>query len=227
MACCGGITTCRRSAASACRTAPSPTVYERVRGRMPAPGAAGERRLLYLGAMWAAAHDTVRAFLAALRLLKTRAPALYRTCRVDFVGTTYAPDGSSECHVRQFAEEAGVGDVVTETPKRLPFLDANRGPGQRRHPADAGVGRTALHAVAASALRLRAPPDFRRHERSERRDGTAPAPAGRPAGDLRRRSASGRSRSELCDALITWLEQPRSPICRNRTRTGTRIRRVP
>jgi len=188
-----------------------PEVYERVRGRMPAPAAAGERRLLYLGAMWAAAHDTARAFLAALRLLKTRAPALYRTCRVDFVGTTYAPDGSSECHVRQFAEEAGVGDVVTETPKRLPFLDAiaalasadtllmlgsaepHYTPSRllpyvfARRPIFA-----VMNAASDATELLRHQPDVR----------LVTYDGDRPPGDRV---------PELCDALITWLEQPRSP----------------
>jgi glycosyl transferase family 4 len=102
-----------------------PELYDAVRTRRPPDAhAPGVRRLLYLGAMWEAAHDTLRAFLAALRAVKDTAPDLYRTCRVDFVGTSYAPDASSCYQVRPFAEEAGVADVVTETPTRLPFLDA-------------------------------------------------------------------------------------------------------
>jgi hypothetical protein len=102
-----------------------PELYDALRRRSPSDGrSAGVRRLLYLGAMWEAAHDTLRAFLTALRRVKDAAPELYRTCQVDFVGTSYAPDASDCYQVRPLAEAAGVGDVVTEIPTRLPFLDA-------------------------------------------------------------------------------------------------------
>jgi hypothetical protein len=189
-----------------------PDVYERVRRHQTAaPVAVGERRLLYLGAMWAAAHDTVRAFLAALRLVKERAPALYRTCRVDFVGTTYAPDGSAECHVRQFAEDAGVGDVVTETPKRLPFL-----------------GAIAALASADTLLMLGSAEPHYTPSRLlpyvfARRPIFAVMNAASDATELLRHQPEvrlvtydgdrppGNRVPDLCDALIRWLEQPRSP----------------
>jgi len=102
-----------------------PELYDMVRQRRrPQAESHGTRRLLYLGAMWEAAYDTLRAFLAALRRLKECNVHLYRTCRVDFVGTSYAPDARNRYQVRPLAEEAGVADAVTETPSRLPFLDA-------------------------------------------------------------------------------------------------------
>lgn len=102
-----------------------PELYDAVRMRDVGTAAIpGTRRLLYLGAMWEAAHDTLRAFLAALRTVKETAPELYRSCRVDFVGTSYAPDASGCYQVKPLAEAAGVSDVVTEIPTRLPFLDA-------------------------------------------------------------------------------------------------------
>jgi Glycosyltransferase Family 4 len=100
-----------------------PDLYDAVRSRPTAVPSSG-RRLLYLGAMWEAAYGTLRAFLAAVRLVKERNPDLYRRCRVDFVGTTYAPNASEVYQVRPLAIEAGVDDVVTETPQRLPFLQA-------------------------------------------------------------------------------------------------------
>jgi hypothetical protein len=102
-----------------------PDLYDRLRAsRQSTTGGDGTRRLLYLGAMWEAAYGTLRAFFDALRLVKEQTPDLYRKCRVDFIGTTYAPTGALSYQVLPIAEAAGVADVVTETPARLPFLDA-------------------------------------------------------------------------------------------------------
>jgi hypothetical protein len=102
-----------------------PDVYDRVRaGLSSSADLDSPRTLLYLGAMWEAAYPTLRAFLAALRQLKEREPALYANCRVNFVGTSYAPDAAADRKVAAFADAAGVSDAVSETPHRLPFLEA-------------------------------------------------------------------------------------------------------
>ncbi len=189
-----------------------PEVYAQVRQRQAkALDTAPQRRLLYLGAMWEAAHETLRALLAALGLMKERAPALYRNCRVDFIGTTYAPDASGEYYVRRFAEEAGVGDIVTETPKRLPFLDAI----SALATADTllMLGSAEPHYTPSRLL----PYIF------AQRPIFAVMNAASDATQLLRRHAGvrlvtydGDRRAadrvkDLCDALVNWLEQPRSP----------------
>jgi len=189
-----------------------PDVYAQVRRRQSqAPTRTPERRLLYLGAMWEAAHETLRAFLAALALVKERAPALYRSCRVDFIGTTYAPDALGGCHVRRFAEEAGVGDIVTEAPKRLPFLDA-----------------VSALATADTLLMLGSAEPHYTPSRLlpyifAQRPIFAVMNAASDATQLLQRHAgvrlvtydstrrAGDRVPDLCGALVNWLEQPRSP----------------
>jgi len=189
-----------------------PEVYERVRRqRPPVTASTGERRLLYLGAMWEAAHETLHALFAALRRVKDRAPALYRTCRVDFVGTSYAPDGSGECHARQFATEAGVADVVTETPKRLPFLDAIAALSTADTLLMLGSAETHYTPSRLLPYVLAQRPIFAVMNAAS--DATALL---RPQPGVRLVTYDGNRRAgdrvdELCDALVRWLEQPRLP----------------
>jgi hypothetical protein len=84
----------------------------------------GKHNLLYLGAMWEAAYGTLRAFLRAIALVKQRNPDLYSRCHIHFVGTTYDPDPDGRFQVLPEAQKAGVADIVSEQPRRLPFLDS-------------------------------------------------------------------------------------------------------
>jgi glycosyltransferase involved in cell wall biosynthesis len=86
----------------------------------------GHFHLLYLGAMWEAAYETLDSFLRAIALLKERLPQLYARVRVHFVGTSYRPDPRGCSQVLARARAAGVAEVVDEQPERLPLLDAVR-----------------------------------------------------------------------------------------------------
>ena len=61
-----------------------------------------------------------------LALLRLTSPGLAAQIRLRFVGTSNQPGQSSDYRVRALAEAAGVADLVSEAPGRVPFLDALR-----------------------------------------------------------------------------------------------------
>lgn len=67
----------------------------------------------------------LRALFTAVRRGREKAPEVYRRLRMDFVGTTYAPNATSQHHqVLPVARECGVEDIVEERPGRVQHLDA-------------------------------------------------------------------------------------------------------
>jgi glycosyltransferase involved in cell wall biosynthesis len=74
---------------------------------------------VYVGAMLPNGYETLRAVFGAVVELRRRVPGI----RLHFVGTTYevVPRGPL---VMPTAREMGLGDVVTEHPARVPYLDA-------------------------------------------------------------------------------------------------------
>lgn len=79
---------------------------------------------VYVGAMLPKAYGTLRALFAAVKELKSTRYDLYRKMRFHFIGTTYAAN-PTQALVVPTAEEIGVGDVVSEHPKRVPYTQAN------------------------------------------------------------------------------------------------------
>jgi glycosyl transferase family 4 len=77
----------------------------------------------YVGAIWPAAHPTLRAFFQAVRSLRAKSAAA-RRLRLHFLGSTYAPGAAPI--VMPIADEEGISDVVTEHPSRIPYLEALR-----------------------------------------------------------------------------------------------------
>src|SRR5581483_815828 len=86
----------------------------------------GTFKLVYTGAMWEAAYPVLDCFLDALKLMKERNPDLFAKIKVHFIGTTYRPDASGHFQVLPRADAKSVSEVISETPERLPFLDALR-----------------------------------------------------------------------------------------------------
>lgn len=87
-----------------------------------APGD-GFFHFVYMGAMLPKGYDTLRALFQALRQIREKAPDHYRRLRLHFIGTTYAANPEKGLVV-PVAEEMGVGDIVSEYPRRIPYLDA-------------------------------------------------------------------------------------------------------
>lgn len=86
-------------------------------------GHADKFTIAYVGTIWPPVLPTLRAFLRALAMLRGR-EEIYKRLRVLFVGSSGNPNATATHLVRSLAEAEGVGDVVEETPQRLPYLDA-------------------------------------------------------------------------------------------------------
>jgi len=81
------------------------------------PSGDGNVHLVSVGAMLPNGYETLRALLSAVRILgDTR-------LRLHFVGTTYEPVPRAPL-VEPVARQMGLGDIVTEHPARVPYLDA-------------------------------------------------------------------------------------------------------
>lgn len=83
----------------------------------------GNVHMAYVGAMLPNGFETLRALFGALLVLRDSAPGLFARLRLHFFGTTYDPN-ATEGRVVPVACEMGLGDHVTEHPKRVPYLDA-------------------------------------------------------------------------------------------------------
>jgi glycosyltransferase involved in cell wall biosynthesis len=102
-----------------------PSDFETLR-RRPRPNGLwsagdGALHLVSVGAMLPNGYETLRAVFAAIQLL--RQTAVGARLRLHFVGTTYEPTPRQRL-VEPVAREMGLGDIVTEHPARVPYLDA-------------------------------------------------------------------------------------------------------
>ena len=94
-------------------------------------GEAGEVRLdptrinlTYVGTFLPRAEPLARCLFEALAMLRAREPELAARLRLNFVGTSNQPNDRISSRVTPIALEAGVGDLVAETPQRVPYLEA-------------------------------------------------------------------------------------------------------
>jgi hypothetical protein len=81
------------------------------------PAGDGNIHLVSVGAMLPNGYETLRGLFAAIR--ERADPRL----RLHFIGTTYEANPRSRL-VEPIAREMGLGDIVTEHPARVPYLDA-------------------------------------------------------------------------------------------------------
>jgi len=84
----------------------------------------GHVHVCYVGTVLPKGFDVLRTVLAGLARLRERSPRSYARLRVHFIGTSNQRTLDAEPRVLPFAREAGVGEIVTETPARLDYLDA-------------------------------------------------------------------------------------------------------
>ncbi|MFZ0422330.1 MAG: hypothetical protein WAL80_05585, partial [Xanthobacteraceae bacterium] len=91
-------------------------------GRLPV--GPGLINFSYVGTFLPRSAVTARVVFAALGALRRTAPKLAERLRFNFIGTSNHPDDGTTYRFRPLAEAAGVGDLVTETPQRIPYLDA-------------------------------------------------------------------------------------------------------
>jgi hypothetical protein len=78
----------------------------------------------YVGTFLPRAGPLVEQLFAALAQLRRETPDLAARLRLHFVGTSNQPDGAGGARVLPYARAAGVADLVSEVPRRLPYLEA-------------------------------------------------------------------------------------------------------
>jgi Glycosyl transferase 4-like domain len=82
--------------------------------------------LCYAGTVLPNGVGTLCAFLDAVRRLAEQEPALYRSLRLHFYGTSNQTSGSPPPRVIPLANDRGIADIVSETPVRIGYVDALR-----------------------------------------------------------------------------------------------------
>jgi len=91
------------------------------------PNTPGCFTVVYIGNVWSGAYRTLEALFAAVARLKSERPQLYDRLRLVFVGSSNQPMGASGAMAEvamPFARRAGIAEHVSETPERIPYLDA-------------------------------------------------------------------------------------------------------
>ncbi|MCP4309293.1 MAG: glycosyltransferase family 4 protein [bacterium] len=80
--------------------------------------------LSYVGTFLPRAGTLMRELFRGLRALVDRRPGVAAQLQLNFIGTSNQPSGSGDTLVSSIAREEGVAAVVSETPARVPFLEA-------------------------------------------------------------------------------------------------------
>ena len=83
----------------------------------------GRFHMIYAGALLPAGIVVLEAFLAGLRALRERSPAVASRLEVHFVGTGSSPDDPNGHQVLPRARAVGVEEMVAEHPNRIGFVD--------------------------------------------------------------------------------------------------------
>lgn len=83
----------------------------------------GAINISYVGTFLPRAEQVIRRVFQGLAMLVSNRPALASSLRLNFIGTSNQPDGTARI-VHPIAASEDVGHMVTETPSRIPFLEA-------------------------------------------------------------------------------------------------------
>lgn len=78
----------------------------------------------YVGTICPPMLNALRALLIAATEVRSRRPEIYSRMRLNFIGTSCNSCELDGSWVRPIAKEVGVADIVTEQPRRIPYLDA-------------------------------------------------------------------------------------------------------
>ena len=92
----------------------------------PAPDELAKLTFSYVGTALPRAAPLLAILFEGLALLRARTPEVAARLRLQFVGTSNQPGLSTDYRVMALAQKAGVGELVTEQPGRVPYLDALR-----------------------------------------------------------------------------------------------------
>ncbi len=86
----------------------------------------GNRHWVYVGRGGKDLAPALRILFSAIRLARDRNPENWKSVKLYFVGTDYAPGERAVKTVQPIAEEFGIDDLVTEYPHRVPYFEALR-----------------------------------------------------------------------------------------------------
>ncbi|MBI4783108.1 MAG: glycosyltransferase [Oscillatoriophycideae cyanobacterium NC_groundwater_1537_Pr4_S-0.65um_50_18] len=86
----------------------------------------GHRHWVYVGRGGADMATALRALFGAIRLHRDRDPDCWRSIRLHFVGTSYAPGNLAAKSVEAIAQAYQLADLVTEHPHRIPYFEAQQ-----------------------------------------------------------------------------------------------------
>jgi hypothetical protein len=86
----------------------------------------GNFHLCSIGTLLPLAIEPLRALFGAVMRLRRTEPALTARLRMHFIGTSNQSDRNAAPRVMPIALDAGVADLVSEHPQRIPFADALR-----------------------------------------------------------------------------------------------------
>lgn len=81
---------------------------------------------VYAGRLGADMRLACQAICEALAAGLQEDPAFFRRVRLHFVGTDYAIGASAKATIRPIADSMGLGEMISEEPQRLPYLDVLR-----------------------------------------------------------------------------------------------------
>jgi len=98
----------------AARQRPCPWVEQRAR----------RVNICYVGNVWERALRTLRAVFDAAALLRERRPDVFGRLHFVFVGSSNQPDAAAAEVALPIARAAGIAELVSEEPSRVPYLDA-------------------------------------------------------------------------------------------------------
>ncbi len=98
-------------------------VSDRSRGAPPVKDV-GQIRIVYVGAISDAQLPVLAALLDALACLRTHGPVNGKCFRLELYGTTYGTGARATPRAAALVEERRLGDIVVESPLRVPYADA-------------------------------------------------------------------------------------------------------
>jgi len=87
------------------------------------PAGDGLLHWVYAGAVSPPMRFAVHAILLALARARATGAQPWARLRLHFIGTRYAAGDPADRPIERLARELGVGDLVRESPQRLPYLD--------------------------------------------------------------------------------------------------------
>ncbi|MFK0734706.1 MAG: hypothetical protein ACFKPT_01380 [Gloeotrichia echinulata GP01] len=84
----------------------------------------GKRHWVYVGRGGSDMAFSLRTLFLGIQSERQHNPDLWKSVKLHFVGTNYAPDDKTFKTVEPIAQELGVADLVEEYPHRVPYFEA-------------------------------------------------------------------------------------------------------